>query len=137
MERKVFVVSISKHSESSYDAEENRKVPRMMNGILRIFESKDDTKRYIETFYKDCATDNAVLHSHDSKKGDFKATLCDWYKEDGDAVTWDGIPLKDCKTKVNIKVYPMIITPSGSNTDLDSDMYDLLAGEETERAFIS
>lgn len=47
---KVFVVSISKHSESCvYTSEEERIVPRMTNGVLRIFESKDDAKKYIET----------------------------------------------------------------------------------------
>lgn len=43
---KVFVVSISKHCESRvYAAEEDRIVPRMTNGVLRIFESKDDAKK--------------------------------------------------------------------------------------------
>lgn len=135
---KVFVVSISKHSESCvYAAEEERIVPRMANGVLRIFESKDDAKKYIETFYNERATDNASLTSRDEKKGSYKATLNDWYKEDDKATTWDGIPLKGCKQKITIKLYSMELTKSGSNADLDDDMYDLLAGEDTDRAVIN
>ncbi len=135
---KVFVVSISKHSESCvYAAEEERIVPRMANGVLRIFESKDDAKKYIETFYNERATDNASLSSRDEKKGSYKATLNDWYKEDDKATTWDGIPLKGCKQKITIKLYSMELTKSGSNADLDDDMYDLLAGEDTDRAVIN
>lgn len=135
---KVFVVSISKHSESCvYAAEEERIVPRMANGVLRIFESKDDAKKYIETFYNERATDNASLSSRDEKKGSYKATLNDWYKEDDKATTWDGIPLKGCKQKITIKLYSMELTKSGSNADLNDDMYDLLAGEDTDRAVIN
>ena len=135
---KVFVVSISKHSESCvYAAEEERIVPRMANGVLRIFESKDDAKKYIETFYNERATDNASLSSRDEKKGSYKATLNDWYMEDDKATTWDGIPLKGCKQKITIKLYSMELTKSGSNADLDDDMYDLLAGEDTDRAIIN
>lgn len=135
---KVFVVSISKHSESCvYAAEEERIVPRMANGVLRIFESKDDAKKYIETFYNESATDNASLSSRDEKKGSYKATLNDWYMEDDKATTWDGIPLKGCKQKITIKLYSMELTKSGSNADLDDDMYDLLAGEDTDRAIIN
>lgn len=135
---KVFVVSISKHSESCvYAAEEERIVPRMANGVLRIFESKDDAKKYIETFYNERATDNASLSSRDEKKGSYKATLNDWYNEDDKATTWDGIPLKGCKQKITIKLYSMELTKSGSNADLDDDMYDLLAGEDTDRAIIN
>lgn len=135
---KVFVVSISKHSESCvYAAEEERIIPRMANGVLRIFESKDDAKKYIETFYNERATDNASLSSRDEKKGSYKATLNDWYKEDDKATTWDGIPLKGCKQKITIKLYSMELTKSGSNADLDDDMYDLLAGEDTDRAIIN
>lgn len=135
---KVFVVSISKHSESCvYAAEEERIVPRMANGVLRIFESNDDAKKYIETFYNERATDNASLSSRDEKKGSYKATLNDWYKEDDKATTWDGIPLKGCKQKITIKLYSMELTKSGSNADLDDDMYDLLAGEDTDRAVIN
>ena len=132
---KVFVVSISKHSESCvYASEEERIVPRMINGVLRIFESKDDAKKYIETFYNEQATDNASLSSRDEKKGNYNATLNDWYKEDDDATTWDGISLKGCKQKITIKLYSMELTKSGSNADLDDDMYDLFAGEDTDRA---
>ena len=135
---KVFVVSISKHCESRvYAAEEERIVPRMANGVLRIFESKDDAKKYIETFYNESATDNASLSSRDEKKGSYKATLNDWYMEDDKATTWDGIPLKGCKQKITIKLYSMELTKSGSNADLDDDMYDLLAGEDTDRAIIN
>ena len=135
---KVFVVSISKHSESCvYAAEEERIVPRMANGVLRIFESKDDAKKYIETFYNERATDNASLSSRDEKKGSYKATLNDWYNEDDKATTWDGIPLKGCKQKITIKLYSMELTKPGSNADLDDDMYDLLAGEDTDRAIIN
>lgn len=132
---KVFIVSISKHCESRvYAAEEDRIVPRMTNGVLRIFESKDDAKKYIETFYNESATDNASLSSRDEKKGSYKATLNDWYNEDDKATTWDGIPLKGCKQKITIKLYSMELTKSGSYADLDDDMYDLLAGEDTDRA---
>lgn len=31
----------------------------------------------------------------------------------------------------------MELTKSGSNADLDDDMYDLLAGEDTDRAIIN
>ena len=135
---KVFVVSISKHCESRvYAAEEDRIVPRMTNGVLRIFESKDDAKKYIETFYNESATDNASLSSRDEKKGSYKATLNDWYNEDDKATTWDGIPLKGCKQKITNKLYSMDLTKSGSNADLDDDMYDLLAGEDTDRAIIN
>lgn len=135
---KVFVVSISKHCESRvYAAEEDRIVPRMTNGVLRIFESKDDAKKYIETFYNESATDNASLSSRDEKNGSCKATLNDWYMEDDKATTWDGIPLKGCKQKITIKLYSMELTKSGSNADLDDDMYDLLAGEDTDRAIIN
>ncbi|WP_278790351.1 hypothetical protein [Leyella stercorea] len=136
--KKVFVVSISKHCESRvYAAEEDRIVPRMINGVLRIFESKDDAKKYIETFYNESATDNASLSSRDEKKGSYKATLNDWYNEDDKTTTWDGIPLKGCKQKITIKLYSMELTKSGSNADLDDDMYDLLAGEDTDRAIIN
>lgn len=132
---KVFVVSISKHCESRvYAAEEDIIVPRMTNGVLRIFESKDDAKKYIETFYNESATDNASLSSRDEKKGSYKATLNDWYNEDDKATTWDGISLKGCKQKITIKLYSMELTKSGSNADLDDDMYDLFAGEDTDRA---
>lgn len=135
---KVFVVSISKHCESRvYAAEKDRIVPRMTNGVLRIFESKDDAKKYIETFYNESATDNASLSSRDEKKGSYKATLNDWYMEDDKATTWDGIPLKGCKQKITIKLYSMELTKSGSNADLDDDMYDLLVGEDTDRAVIN
>ncbi len=132
---KVFVVSISKHCESRvYAAEEDRIVPRMTNGVLRIFESKDDAKKYIETFYNESATDNASLSSRDEKKGSYKATLNDWYNEDDKATTWDGIPLKGCKQKITIKLYSMELTKSGSNADLDDDLF---AGEDTDRAIIN
>lgn len=135
---KVFVVSISKHSESCvYASEEERIAPRMTNGVLRIFESKDDAKKYIETFYNEQATDNASLSSRDEKKGNYNATLNDWYKEDDNATTWDGISLKGCKQKITIKLYSMELTKSGSNADLDDDMYDLFAGEDTDRAIIN
>ena len=109
----------------------------MTNGVLRIFESKDDAKKYIETFYNESATDNASLSSRDEKKGRYKATLNDWYNEDDKATTWDGIPLKGCKQKITIKLYSMELTKSGSNADLDDDMYDLFAGEDTDRAIIN
>lgn len=135
---KVFVVSISKHSESCvYASEEERIVPRMTNGVLRIFESNDDAKKYIETFYNEQATDNASLSSRDEKKDNYNATLNDWYKEDDNATTWDGISLKGCKQKITIKLYSMELTKSGSNADLDDDMYDLFAGEDTDRAIIN
>ena len=130
---KVFVVSISKHYEKCVNTEEERIVPRMTNGVLRVFENKDDAKKYIETFYNEQATDNASLSSRDEKKGSYKATLNDWYKENDDAVTWDGISLKGCKQKVTIKLYPIELTKSGANADLDDDMYDLFAGEYTDR----
>lgn len=132
---KVFVVSISKHSESCvYASEAERIVPRMTNGVLRIFESKDDAKKYIETFYNERATDNASLSSRDEKKGNYNATLNDWHEEDDDSITWDGISLKGCKQKITIKLYSMELTKSGSNADLDDDMYDLFAGEGADRA---
>lgn len=90
-----------------------------------------------KAFYNEQATDNASLSSRDEKKGNYNATLNDWYKEDDNATTWDDISLKGCKQKITIKLYSMELTKSGSNADLDDDMYDLFAGEDTDRAIIN
>lgn len=42
---------------------------------------------------------------------------------------------KDCNTTISIKVNQMIVTEDTDYTDLDDDMYDIFAGEETDRAF--
>lgn len=138
---KVYVVSICKdsHKTNSKKAweEGQKEIKRVQSGVLRIFTSKNGAKKYIEDFYNDRATNNATLEQKEKKDGStYFASLLDSYFESNDkAATYDGISLKDCNTTISIKVNQMIVTEDTDYTDLDDDMYDIFAGEETDRAF--
>lgn len=126
---KVYVVSISEHNESAYDAIEDRKIPLARNGVLRIFADKYDAMNYILDYYKETATESATINVQDDEKG-FLITFSDSVKElDSGVWTLEGIALGGTTYKITIKVYPMEVTPAGTKVDVDADMYDLVNGE--------
>lgn len=140
---KVYVVSVSQSSEVKDKQVGERIIKDAKYGVLRVFSSKEYAKQYIETFYKEVASQNASISTYEKKDGSsFTSSIFDCWDEPDNGATWDGEPLKDCKTTLRIKVYPMEVTNDGDKNEytndfhkLHHDLYDVFTGEERERGF--
>ena len=124
---KVFAVIANKCSLKTCKERENRRVPYLSNCILRVFEKGEDALAYVHNFYYKYGSKDSSFRSDENKKyGLTYAYFHDYTKENDDAVTWDGVSLKDCTTHLYLSVYPLEITNPNSIVDLQSDIEDII-----------
>ena len=124
---KVFAVIANKGSLETFKEGEYRRTPCISKYILRVFEKGEDALAYVHNFYYKYGSKNSSFRSDENKKYGLTYTYFhDYTKENDDAVTWDGISLKDCTTHLYLSVYPLEITNPNSIVDLQSDIEDII-----------
>lgn len=121
------------------EIESYRNSYKVVNGVgfCRVNNDINGNPRYVVHFLAFTTDEDATLEQKEKKDGStyFASLLDSYFESDDKASTYDGISLKDCNTTISIKVNQMIVTEDTDYTDLDDDMYDIFAGEETDRAF--
>lgn len=124
---KVFAVIANKGSLETFKEGEYRLAPCISKYILRIFEKEEDALAYLHDIYYKYGSENSSFRSDENKKnGVTYAYFNDHIKEKDDAITWDGISLKDCTTHLYISVYPLEVADPESLIDLQSDIEDVI-----------